>query len=242
MWVGRTPEQNFQTALESKRGDERRDAVARIAESNYYTRDDAFQVLDTVARTDPVGQIRCIALCTLGRYEDGRPVGTFLAVLQSDAAGGTNPERRALPTNSDVRWEAARGLLCMKKRKLLEGDNDALARDLFIRLLQDSSRQVKLVAIDALGEYLDPRVLAPLIGMLRSEDFAQADHAEQSLIRLTGTTHNYDAEAWEKWVAATPDPFAHAGEKPPMTRPSGPTWFDTQIRAWRRGLKLQNSN
>jgi hypothetical protein len=94
------------------------------------------------------------------------------------------------------------------------------------------------VAIEALGECQDPRVLNPLIRVLRSNDFALADRAEESLIQLTGTTHNYDPQAWEAWLAATQDPFARAGERPPITRPAGPSWWDQQMRAWRRGLKL----
>ena len=65
---------------------------------------------------------------------------------------------------------------------------------------------------------------------------------EWRLIALTGVTHNYDANEWESWLASAADPFARAGQKPLTTRPAGPTWFDQQIRAWRRGLKLGNPN
>ncbi len=234
-WKPRSAEENFQAALEAASGDERRDAITRIAESGYATRDDAFAVFDTVARTDSVSQVRCVAVRALGQYSDARPVPTFLAVLGTQ---GPTPSQGALPADAHVRLETARSLLAFKKQGLLSAEEDAKALDAFLRLVDDPDRGVRLIAIQALGEYRDTRVFAPLIKMLRVKDFAVADRAERSLIQLTGTTHNYDPQAWEQWLTATPDPFAHAGEQPPMTRPSGPTWWDQQIRAWRRGLKL----
>jgi len=235
-WIYRTPQQNYRTALESQRGDERRDAVARIAESYYYDSPDAFAVLEAVARTDPVSQIRCIAIRAFANYKDDRPVTPLLTILQAQAGSD-----QALPADDDIRWETVRTLLALTRRGALEGNARTLTRDILLKLLEtDSSRNVRIVAAEALGGFKDRQVLTPLIRSLRNRDFAIAERSERSLIALTGTTHDYDANAWEAWAAATKDPFVHAGETPQTTRPAGPTWWDHQSRAWRRALKLQN--
>jgi len=235
-WRYRPAERNFRTALEAEHPDERRDAVARIGESGYADREDAFHVLDAVARTDPVIQIRCIAIRAFARYDDARPVGTLLTVLQAK-----NPSEHALPPNDDLRWETASVLAALARKGVMNETQRDLVRPILVKLLEtDPSRNVRIVAAKALAEFKDPQVLLPLIRSLRNEDFAIADRAERSLIALTGVTHYYDADAWETWVAQAEDPFANAGEIPQTTRPAGPTWWDKQKRAWRRALKLSN--
>jgi len=233
-WRHRSTEQNYRTALEAEHADERRDAVARIGESGYADREDAFQVLDTVARTDPASQIRCIAVRILARYDDARPVGTLLAILQTK-----NTTNKALPADDDLRWETASALAALAGKEVFDDSQWALVCPVLIKLLEtDPSRNVRIVAAKALAEFKDQQVLLPLIRSLRNEDFGIADRAEQSLIALTGVTHYYDADAWEAWVAQTKDPFANAGRTPITSQPAGPTWWDKQKRAWRRALKL----
>lgn len=235
-WKHQTAEQNFSTALESENADLRREAVVRIGESGYWAGESAFKVLDAVARTDPVPQVRCIAIRILGRYNDARPVQPLLDIL---AAGEKNGN--ALPGNDDVRWEAATALLAMQRQRLLTDEQQNTACDLYVQFLRtDRSRNVRIVSTQALGEFQDKRVLTPLINCLREADFMIADSAERSLIALTGVTHEYDADAWTRWVDQTPDPFAHAGEEVATSRPSGPSWWDKQQRVWRKSLKLGN--
>jgi len=235
-WRHQSAEQNFQTALEALNADERRDAVARIGESRYADQEDAFHVLDTVARTDPVIQIRCIAIRSLARYDDTRPVGTLLSILQANESSD-----QALPPNNDLRWETVSALAELAGKQVLDEMQQGLVCPVLTRLLEtDSSRNVRIVAAKALAEFKDRQVLLPLIRSLRNEDFGIADQAERSLIALTGVTHYYDADAWEAWVAKSEDPFANAGQIPTTSRPTGPTWWDKQKRAWRRAIKLQN--
>ncbi len=220
--------------LSTSNTDDRREAVARLAESGDYAREEVFHVLDAVARTDPATQIRCIAIRGLARYKDDRPVGTMLAVLQAAKTGD-----KALPADADLRWEALHGLGQLDQRKALAGPQRELVRDLSIRMAEfDPSRNVRLTATEMLGCFKDREVLSPLIRLVREKDFAIAERAELSLIALTGTTHDFDADAWEAWVARTPDPFANAGHIPQTTRPAPPSWLDKQERAIRRALKL----
>ena len=233
-WLHRAPEQNFSDALDAEDADHRRDAVARIAESGYVTSNEAFAVLDTVARTDRVAQIRCVAIRALSRYDDDRPVGTLLAVL--DAQGS---DADALEADENVRWETVAALRVLAGKNVFEPAQQDLVRDVLIRLLEaDPSRNVRIEAIKSMAHFKDRAVLLPLIRMLRSNDFALADQAERALIALTGTTHAYDAEAWEQWVATTADPFEHAGRQPDIPTPRGPTWWDKQERAFRRAIRL----
>ncbi len=233
-WTSRTAQQNFTAALDAGHADERRDAVVRIGESRYFTSEEAFAVLDAVARTDPAAQIRCIAIRILGRYGDARPVATMLGILEVEPDA---PE--ALPANEDVRWEAATALEALAAKGLVAGEQVPAVRDLYIGYLRsDPNRNVRIVAARALGRFEDRAVFDPLFKALRSEDFMIADTSERSLIALTGVTHEYDADAWSAWLEKTPDPFTHAGRVPVTTRPAGPSWWDHQQRAWKRALKL----
>ncbi|MBI4581352.1 MAG: HEAT repeat domain-containing protein [Planctomycetes bacterium] len=233
-WKRRTAEQNYAAALDAGNADIRRDAVVRIGEAGYYASDEAYAVLDAAARTDPAPQVRCIAIRTLGRYGDERPVRTMLTILMSAGPGG-----EALAPTDDVRWEAARALLELHRGGRLTAQEQDSACGLYLQFLrEDRSRNVRIVATQALGAFKERRVLAPLIGALRNEDFMIADTAERSLMALTGTTHDYDADAWTKWLEATADPFAHAGEPVATTQPAGPSWWDQQQRLWRKTFKL----
>ena len=236
-WRPRSAQTNYRNALESEESDLRRDAVARIAEARYFDSEGAFAVLDVVARTDPVEQIRCIAVRAFGRYEDDRPVAPLLVILQAEPG---SPDALALAPGTNVRWDAASVLADLAGKGLVTGEQRDAARQLFIQMAEGpSSREVRIVATEALGDFQDREVFEPLIGCLRGQDeFAIAERAEHALIRLTGVTQEYDPDAWEAWLAGTDEPFAHAGRVPQTTRPAGPSWWDRQQRAWRRGLKL----
>jgi len=246
-WRYRSPEQNFHDALHAPHADDRREAVARIAESRYVRSEEAFVVLDAAARHDPAPQVRCVALRALAGYADDRPVATLLDVLRAtgESAGGQSPPDDttipARPPDDDVRWETVRAVTALGRAGVLTGRQPELTRDILVRLAEsDLSRHVRIAAIEALGQFQDRRVLVSLIRCLRTEDFGVAERAERSLIQLTGTTHSCDADAWEDWLAATEHPFARAGQVPASTRPAGPSWWDHTKRCWRRAIKLQN--
>lgn len=233
-WKHQPAQTNYNNALYAEDADVRRDAVARIAESRYVDSDDAFKILDAVARTDAVSQIRCVAVRAFVRYGDARPVATLLTILAKEKASAD-----ALPPDDDVRWESARSLLALLEKGFPDEAQRAAALDVFIRMAEpDALRSHRLTALEALGRFKDPRVLKPLVAALRTPDFAVAERAEQSLIALTGTTHFYNADDWETWLAQAADPFANAGHVPDIPQPEGPTWWDKQKRAWRRALRL----
>jgi len=233
-WKRYSARENYSLALDAQNADHRREAIVRIAESRYADSEDAFNTLDTVARTDPVVQNRCIAVRAFAEYSDDRPVSTLLKIWQ---AGPGSQE--ALPPDDDIRWESALALQTLERKGVLEGSQRDMVRDLFIEMLTTGpTRNVRIVAAEALGSFQDRKVLHPLIAAVRNRDFAIADRAERALVELTGTTHNYDANAWEKWLADVQNPFTGAGKPIASTQPAGPTWWDHQKRAWRRALKM----
>jgi hypothetical protein len=214
--------------------DERREAVVRLAESHRVDSEATYQVLDAVARTDPLSQIRCIAIRALGQYEDDRPFATLQTILKA-----TDESTDALPGDDDVRWEATVAMVALIQQGLLPDASRDAVRDLLIRLLdEDPSRNVKLSAIEGLGCIHDNAVFSPLIYALRSKDFAIASQAERALIALTGVTHHCDPDAWETWVANAQTPFANAGHIPEDAIGEKPGWMENQRRKWRRFLKL----
>jgi hypothetical protein len=224
--------------LEAPSADDRRDAVACIGESGYATSKDAFGVLDAVARTDASQHVRCVAVCAFCRYRDDRPVATVLAILQATPDKKTD----ALPANDDLREAAASILADLCAAGHASPEQREIARDLFIPLAAaDAPRGVRIVALRALGGFRDRRVFPPLLAALKADDFAIADAGERSLIALTGTTHDYDSEAWDKWLANTEDPFAHAGDKVVTTRPAGPNWWERQQKKWREMRRRRNN-
>lgn len=230
-WKWRSPSQNYQAALEAPSADDRRMAVAAIGESDYVASDDAFSVLDAVARTDPSPHVRCVAVSAFTRYGDSRPVKTLLAVLQATPESRTD----ALPANDELRDAAAFALADLTARGLVTGQDRDAALEIFLGLADARSpRSARITALRALASFRDRRVFAPLLTALRESDFCLADTAERSLIALTGTTHDYDPDVWNQWLANTADPFARAGEKPLATRPASPSWWDQQTRKWRR--------
>lgn len=235
-WEVRSPDENYRLAVEAENADERRDAIVRIGESSYVTSEEAFHVLDAAARTDPVTQIRCIAIRAFARYNDDRPVPTVLAILEAEE--GSN---EMLPLTDHISWDAASTLLALERKGVLEAEQRERARRIFIRLLDPGQpRAVRVVATEALGHYQHQDVFQPLIRQLRNEDFGIAERSQYALVQLTGVTHDYDAEAWESWLNEADDPFEHAGRTPRNHRPSGPSWLEQQQRAFQRAIKLRS--
>lgn len=210
-----TPEQDRQIALNDSSPNERRRAVARIAASGR-TDDATFDVLDTVARRDASEQVRCVALRGLGGFADARPVQTALVILNPKGHPG-----EAAEAGPQVRWEAAVVLRRLVEAHLVPERDITETLDVLVGLLlHDSSRDVKMTAARALSRIEDPRVLRALIAALRNRDFGIAYEAHRSLAEITGRSYGYEAEAWEAWLASTPDPFDRAASQPTTRRPS----------------------
>ncbi len=215
-----TPEQNYEIVLHDPNADARRRAVNRIVQSGRAADDDAFRVLDVAARTDPNGQVRCAAILAMKNYWDPRPLDPLLAILNPKA----HPNESA-PAPPPVRWDATAALGRFAENALIPSDRRAEVVDVLVTLLLDDPyRDVRMAAARGLGAIPDKRVLRALIAALRCRDFGIAYEAQNSLVRLTGRSYRYDAEAWEAWLDSAANPFdrtANAAAASPTTRPAG---------------------
>ena len=111
-------------------------------------------------------------------------------------------------------------------------------RSTFARLVQeDEDRNVRLEAARGLGCLgADRTTLDVLVAALSDRDFGVVYESEQSLIRLTGMTFDYDPQAWTDWLGNTPDPFALAGHTPTSLMPERLSWWQRGVRGVRRTI------
>jgi len=220
----RSPRQWLDIALESPSADERRRAIEEIGASRDATSEWAVMAFESFARTDIDPTVRVAALRALRASAGPRTVPLLVKLLQS---GPPSADVRAAPAS--VRWEAAALLGELARR----GDVDASQKGEAVEVLiqradKDEDRNVRIASLEALGAFRDPKVLTALVTALRERDFALQAAAERSLTRLTGESHNYDADEWAAWISKTSDPFANAQPNPP-SRDSKRDWWS---RMW----------
>ena len=171
------------------------------------------KAFDTIARTDADAMVRVEALRGLSASAGPATVPTLVKLLNS-AEAPVADVKPAAP--GPVRWEAALLLERLASQaKIADADRDSALTALLARAERDADRNVRLTAISALRYVPNRRVLPVLVNALRSRDFAIQHRAEQSLHYLTGQTHDNDADGWDHWLAATPDPFTPAPPAPP---------------------------
>ncbi|MBN1491056.1 MAG: HEAT repeat domain-containing protein, partial [Phycisphaerae bacterium] len=134
-----TPQQNYDILLHDTDADARRRAAVRIGDGPFAL-EDAFAVLDTTARTDANGQVRCAAIRVLAKYQDGRPVPTMLAILNPQA----HPDE-ATPASEPVRWDATLALAGFCEAQFVPGQHADEVREVLISLLlNDNDRNVRM--------------------------------------------------------------------------------------------------
>ncbi|HUW81801.1 MAG TPA: HEAT repeat domain-containing protein [Phycisphaerae bacterium] len=222
----RSPGQELFVALQEDDPDRRRQAVRAIARSDVVAQQWAVKAFETIARTDPDPQVRCAAIRALGRSGDSAAVAPLLMILN----WRENPTRVPYPPDDEVRWDATAVLASLAGWQLVADQDEPQARSTFARLLQkDENRNVRLEAARGMGCLnADRAALDVLVTGLNDRDFGVVYECEQSLIKLTGMTFDYDSQAWTDWLGKTSDPFALAGHTPTTLMPERLSW-------WQRG-------
>jgi hypothetical protein len=227
----KTPQQYMLVAVSSDDPDARRDAVAKISQSKKFNQEWSIKGLVAIALLENEPQTRCVALRTLARTGDPRATETALKILNYTEY----PPQEVWPPAAICRGDAALALA-----RLTEGDQvpeeyrDQAFNTLLERLKRDDDRHTRIAAARGLGCYPRAETIPALIDGLRDEDFAVAHECENSLVKLTGVTHNADAGAWEAWLAEHPDDaFAQAGTVPESRRPPYKNrwekgWYETK--------------
>lgn len=202
-------------ALASSAADQRRNGVQRLSDSRNGGTDWAIEIYDTMARADVDSMVRCSALTALEKHDKAAALALIAdlfgkqTIVTANAANNTTVR----PPTPILRRSAARLLLRAAQAGAIN-DDTKLATAACTQLANEQDHQTRVVLLDALAYIPQRAVLTALIDALRVDDFAERRAAEGALVRLTGHTHAYDADAWQSWLATTNDPFAQAGNTP----------------------------
>lgn len=212
-----SPQQSMLTAISDSDADVRREAVANVASSNEADTEWAVKGFAMMALLERDPQARCIAIRALADTGDASAAETLLKVLNYREFKPTTVR----PPDDAARWDATDGVATLLERGQVPEDQLDTCRETLLRLLRgDSDRHVRLCAARGLGSFVCEPSVRGLIGGLRDDDFAVVHACEDSLVRITGVTHDCQAREWEEWLAAhEQDMLAHAGELPPSREP-----------------------
>jgi HEAT repeat protein len=228
--------QQMFTALQEDDPDQRRKAIWAMAKSDAVAQAWAVKAFQTVARTDPDPQVRCAAIRALGRSGQPGGVETLLMILNWREHAGEVP----YPPDDEVRWDATAVLSNLCSWGLVPEEQKAPAKATLLGLLRDDpNRHVRLEAARGLRYFDgDPEILEGLIAALNEQDFGVVYEAEASLVRLTGETFQYDAEAWRAWLGTSEAPFARAGQLPALYQSAPLRWWQRSWQAVRQVVIL----
>lgn len=213
----KTPQQYMLIAVSSEDPDARRDAVTRIAQSKLYTKEWAIKGFVAIALLESEAQTRCVAMRALARTGDPRATETALKILNNR----DYPPQDVWPPVAIVRWDAAVALADLSaNNQVPEELRPQVLKTLLAELRHDTERHARIAGARGLAYYPEDETVTTLIDGLHDEDFAVAHQCEESLVKLTGYTHNSDVTAWQEWLETNrEDMFAHAGEVPESRQP-----------------------
>ncbi len=202
-------------ALASAAPDERRMGVQRLSESKDGATPWAVDIYRTMAREDVDDMVRHAALLALDKHD-----ATTARRIIADLLNNPKAPRVQTTSSTDIRpagpvlRRGAARLLLRYVRSGASTDEINLAQITCTALEDERDHQTRILLLDTMGFVPERTVLTALIEAMRRDDFAEKRAAEDSLIRLTGETHRYDADAWQAWLAKTNAPFAKAGQTP----------------------------
>ena len=213
----RTPQQYMLIAVSDADPDQRRRAVAKIAQSKRSDQEWAIKGYIAIALLDRDPQTRCVAIRALARTKDPRAVETLLKLLDYRS----QPPGEVRPPDALCRWDATAALADLSAEGAVPEESRAALRDMLLdRLRSGDDRHVRIAAARGLGYYAEKECVEALIVGLRDDHFAVAHECETALVRLTGRTHASNALAWSDWLEANGEGlFAAAGEIPESRRP-----------------------
>jgi HEAT repeat protein len=213
----KTPQQYMLTAVSDEDPDLRRDAVARVADSNKGSEEWAIKGYVAIALLENDHHARCVALRALAATGDPRATETALKILHWK----DEPPAEVRPPDKLVRWDALAALADLSKAGRVPPESADRVRDTLVEGLKgEPDRNARITAARGLGCYATDAVLKALIDALKDKDFAVCHAVEGSLVELTGVTNGCSHQAWKDWYTANQSaPFALAGQVPESRRP-----------------------
>jgi hypothetical protein len=199
-----TPQRAVLYALQDENPDARRRYLRGIIDRKELKQDWAVKAFDVIARTDADPQVRCIAVQGLAQSQRPEAVDTALAIL--DPKTTTRPVRSG---EDDVRLDCFNLLLAYFQAGRIPQDKMDPIRQVMLKAAADEqNQQVRMSAVRGLRYFPQPDSLKVLVTVLREAPFGMKFEAEMSLRCLTGHLGGFEADNWDKWLAATKDPFA----------------------------------
>lgn len=231
----RSPQESMRVALQSTDPDERREAVAEVADSRSFGAPWAIEGFAAIAQLESDASARCIAIRALARTGSPKAAQTMIDLLA--ARPPPDAPLTIRPADDLTRGDATLALAELSTHAAADAPWRAAAQALFLdQLRSDRNRAVRIAAARGLGEYRDAPVVAALINALRDRDFAVVHAAEASLVRLTGETHQCDPTRWQAWANAHQDRlFEGAGRIPESRRPPYDNRFEQagyEVKQW----------
>jgi hypothetical protein len=228
---GASPQSDMVLAVSTESPDERRAALARVARSRDSDAEWAIEGYFTIATLERDSQSRCVALRALARTRDPRAVSAALLILNANDAA----TEAVAPPDRLVRADAALLLAELCATGAIPDEQARAVRGALLRrLADDPDRHTRLAAARGLRCYPELEILEALIQGLRDRDFAVVYECEDSLVALTGNTHNCDPAQWRTWLDANrAAPFSAAGARPSTRRPP----YDNQLEKMGYDLK-----
>ncbi len=210
VWTQAQAERLLMEALQSDSPDERRRAVERVADSRYGDNDVCVQTMSLIVRTDTSQVVRRVAARALGRSRRASAFEPLSQVLDAP-----NHAQDVREPDAALRRACLEAIDLLAQAGVPHDGESQLVRLVAQAMLTDADRGVRIAAAQLLRRFQHPAALDALIEVLRVPDFAVAYEAEQSLIVLTGHTHNRRYDTWRKWQEEADDPFVDAGRAPP---------------------------
>ncbi len=210
VWTQAQAERLLMEALQSDSPDERRRAVERVADSRYGDNDVCVQTMSLIVRTDTSQVVRRVAARALGRSRRASAFEPLLQVLDAP-----NHAQDIREPDAALRRACLEAIDLLAQAGVPHDGESQLVRLVAQAMLTDADRGVRIAAAQLLRRFQHPAAFDALIEVLRVPDFAVAYEAEQSLIVLTGHTHNRRYDTWRKWQEEADDPFVDAGRAPP---------------------------
>ncbi|MCS7033428.1 MAG: HEAT repeat domain-containing protein [Phycisphaerae bacterium] len=163
--------------------DERREGINRLSARQFGRAEPYTTRYQQIVQTDSDYLVRATAIRALNRSRDATATPLFVEALNDP--------------NVPVRLEAAKALVNVP-------DEAAVPR--LIQMVRDEreDRDVRMAAVQALGNHRRMDVARELVSLLNHRDFSLAWQARQSLQAITTADHGYDEAAWLAMLAQNP--------------------------------------
>ena len=161
-----------------------------------------------------------------------RVVAAALQALWLATKGADTTVKRAMAMATDaLEWQ-----LRARAISLLSEKHAAMARDVFIDAFEDTKRQVRIAAYDAMTWVREPATVELLIEQLEDEESYVAHFIGDSLADLTGVHLGINPNNWRKWWKQVQSDFKcperrKKAKKPVPSSGTATSYYNIPIRA-----------